>query len=227
VKYDVAKMNWIGRINDLNRVFYVWHTVAAKSILDLRSKPLVVGSTGRSSETFINPAIMNELLGTKMKIVMGYKGAAAVLLAVEAGETEGASASLENIKNNHSAWLKDGKIRILVQFGLEKDSALPEVPLLQEFAGNDSDRKLIEFMSSSSQVGNGLVAGPGVSTPMVEALRTAFAKTMKDPEYLDLARKRNIVVKHLSGPELTELIGKTVNTAPDVVKRYKEVVGAQ
>ncbi|HWG03784.1 MAG TPA: hypothetical protein VG271_02105, partial [Beijerinckiaceae bacterium] len=160
VKYDVAKMNWIGRTVDATRVFFIWNTVPVRTMDDLKKRQVLVASTGVSSETFINPAIMNYFLGTKFKIVTGYSGVIAANLAAERGETEGSFTTWDDVENNHAEWLRDNKLTIIFQIALTKK--VQEIPLLADFATNPLARSVIEFMSSSSQMGQSFVAPPNV-----------------------------------------------------------------
>jgi hypothetical protein len=139
-----------------------------------------VGSTGRVSETFINPAIMNAFVGTKFKIVTGYKAQAEVNLAPQRDETHGAFTTWNNISNIQADALKKGEVRIVVQIAPRRHPDLKDVPLVIELASNDEARAVINFMTSSSQMGQSYVAPPGVSAPILAALRKAFDATMKD-----------------------------------------------
>ena len=110
-KYDVRRMNWIGRTADATRVFLVWHTVDARGLEDLRRREITSGSSGRSSEPYINPAVMNYLLGTKIKIISGYQAVAEVNNATEKRETDASFTTWNDIGNTHADWVRDGKVR--------------------------------------------------------------------------------------------------------------------
>jgi tripartite-type tricarboxylate transporter receptor subunit TctC len=226
VKYDLTKMNWIGRTSDATRVIFVWDSVPARSVDDLRKTQIIIGSAGRASDTYTNPAVMNQVLGTKFKIVVGYKSAVDVNQAVETRETDAASTTWSDLSNNHADWLTNKKVRMLVQIALERNPELSDVPLLVDLASNEADRKTIEFMSSSSQMGQAFAAPPDVPAAVVGALRTAFDETMQDPDFRAVARKLNMRINPLSGVELAKVSNGIVGAPKDVVDRYMAAITA-
>ena len=224
VKYDVEKMNWIGRTVDATRVFFIWNTVPVRTMDDLRKRQVLVGSTGVSSETFINPAIMNYFLGTKFKIVTGYSGVVAANLAAERGETEGSFTTWDDVENNHAEWLRDHKLTIVFQIALTKK--VQEIPLLADFATTPLARSVIEFMSSSSQMGQSFVAPPNVPTDIVKTLRDGFDATMKDPEFLETMKKGHLELNTMSGADLTKIVVKTIGSPKEVIDGYQAAIQA-
>jgi tripartite-type tricarboxylate transporter receptor subunit TctC len=227
VKYDVAKMNWIGRISDATRVLFVTARSGVRNTADLSNREVIVGSTGRASETFINPAVMNQVLGTKFKIVTGYKAQPEVNLAPQRGETDGAFSTWNNIGNIQAEELKSGTIRIVLQIAPKRHRDLADVPLLIEMAASDEARAVIEFMTSSSQMGQSYVAPPGVPEPILDVLRTAFDATMRDPGFVSELRRGNIELNPIDGRELTEIVRRTMSVPKSAIDRYQAVVAAE
>ena len=225
VSYDVAKMNWIGRIVDATRVFFVFNRSGVRTLDDLRKREVLVGSSGRSSETYINPAVMNVHLGTKFKIVTGYSGVAAVNLAAERGESEASFTTWNDVWNNHADWLRDKKITVMFQIALAKK--VEDVPLLMDVADNPLARSVIEFMSSSSQMGQSWVGPPGMAPDVLAALRAAFDATMRDPEYVETMRRANLEINPLDGEELTKVVARTIGAPKAVVDAYQAAVAGQ
>ena len=171
------------------------------------------------------PAFMNKVFGTKFKIVIGYQSAGKRNLAIENGELEAAITTWNDVRTYHLDWIREGGImRLVVQIALQKHPELPNLPLLLDYAENQDDRDLIEFMSSSSQIGQPYATAPGVPAPIVEALRRAFDDTMKDPAYLDKMRAAKIEFNPITGEELTRIILHTVGAPKSVIDRYKAAV---
>ena len=224
VKYDVRKLNWIGRIADATRVLLVSSRTGVKTFADLRTHPVIIGAVARASETYLMPAFLNKQFGAKFKIVTGYQAAGKINMAVESGETEAAITTWNDVKNYHPDWLRDDKMRIVVQIALEKNPALTDVPLLRDLAENEADRDLITFMSSGSQMGQSYAAPPNVPTPLVEALRRAFDDTMKDPAFIEKMRSAKIEFNPITGEELTRIVDRTISTPKSVIDRYKAAV---
>jgi tripartite-type tricarboxylate transporter receptor subunit TctC len=227
VKYDVRKMNWIGRIADATRVLFVRTDAGIQTADDLRQREIVVGSTGRVSETFINPAIMNAFVGTKFKIVTGYKAQAEVNLAPQRSETHGAFTTWNNISNIQADALKKGEVRIVVQIAPRRHPDLKDVPLVLELASNDEARAVISFMTSSSQMGQSYVAPPGVSAPILAALRKAFDATMKDPDFIAELSRGGIEFNPINGAELSSVVGRTMSVPRQIIARYQAAIAEQ
>jgi tripartite-type tricarboxylate transporter receptor subunit TctC len=224
VKYDVSKMSWIGRTADSTQVLYVWHTVDAYTLDDLKRRRVTIGSTGATSASTIIPYVMNYTFGTRMYVVMGYSGSAAFNLAVQRGETDGALTTWGNVSNNHADQVRDQKIRVIFQVSLNRNPDLPNVPLALDMATNDADKALIEFMSASAELGQSFIAPPEVPRPIVEALRSAFDATMKDPDYLKLSLQAGNVLNPMGGAALTALNARTLATPRSVIERYQAAV---
>jgi tripartite-type tricarboxylate transporter receptor subunit TctC len=214
-------MNWIGRTTESTQVIYVWHTVDAQSIDDLKTRAVTVGSSGVNSPSTIIPKVLNYTIGTKMKIVLGYKGSSTFNLAVERRETDASLTTWGNLKKNYAHWLKDKKIRILTQILLSRHPDLPNVPTAIELAKNDDDRALLEFVSSSAELGQAFIAPQGVPANIVTALRRAFDATMKDPDYQKASERVGNSVNPMSGEELDKFAARTLATPKSVIERYR------
>jgi len=225
VRYDVSKFNWIGRISDATRALLVSAKLNARTIADLRGREVVLGASSRTSESYLMPVFMNKMLGTKFKIVTGYLTAGKRNLALEAGETEAGITTWNDIRTYHADWVREGGImRLIVQIALARHPELADVPLLLDYAANQADRDLIEFMSSSSQMGQSYAAPPGVPAPIVEALRRAFDATMKDEAFLEKMRAARMEFNPATGEGLTTIVARTIAAPKSVIERYKTTV---
>jgi tripartite-type tricarboxylate transporter receptor subunit TctC len=224
VRYDVSKFHWIGRTSDSTRIFFVSDKVKARTLADFRAQEVVIGAVGRASETYLNPAFMNTVFGTKLKIVLGYQGAGRMNLAVESGETQGAFTTWNNISTQHPHWMSEKKIRLILQISGARHPDLTDVPLMAELAENDDDRALVSFMSSPTQMGQSFAAPPGTPAQFVEALRRAFDATMKDPAFIERMRSAKMEFNPATGGQMTEIVARTMSASPNVIRRYKAAV---
>jgi tripartite-type tricarboxylate transporter receptor subunit TctC len=221
VKYDVVKFNWIGRITDATEILYVSSKVAADTLTDLRTRQVILGSVGHASPTYQIPTFINNVFGTKFKIVSGYESASAMNMSVEAGETEGAFSTWNDLISYHADWLRDGKVKVLLQIGLSKNPNLPDVPLLVDLAQNDADRELARFMCSASELGESFAAPPGVPASIVAALRKAFDDTMTDTAFVAQMQAARIQFNPMNGVALTKVVLGTIEAPKSVIERYK------
>jgi tripartite-type tricarboxylate transporter receptor subunit TctC len=221
----VTKFNWIGRISDATRALLVSSKLNMKTVPELRAREVIAGASGRTSESYLMPAFMNKMFGTKFKIVLGYQSAGKRNLALETGELEAAITTWNDIRTYHPEWVREGGImRLVVQIALTRHPELAAVPLLLDYAENDADRALLEFMSSSSQMGQPYATSPGVPAPIVEALRRAFDATMKDPAFVEKMQTARIEFNPITGEELTRIVARTMQAPKSVIERYKAAI---
>jgi tripartite-type tricarboxylate transporter receptor subunit TctC len=225
VEFDTRKFFWIGNSTDSPNVINSWHTTGIKTIQDVMTRELVVGAPGTATSSVYYPKALNELVGTKFKIVSGYPGGNDVNLAMERGEVGGrGSNSWVSWKATHPQWVAEKKIFILVQIALKRHSELADVPTMIELARNDEDRAVLEFLSADIPINRAYVTTPGTPAERVAALRRAFEATMKDPAFLAEAAKSNIDISPSSGEDAQKFSDMIANTPAAVVARAKAVL---
>jgi tripartite-type tricarboxylate transporter receptor subunit TctC len=222
--YDARRFNWIGGRTPDNFLCLVWHTVPVNALQDVMRRETVVGATGPGSRTLTYPKALNELLGTKFKIVSGYPGGNEITLALERGEVEGYCGwALGSIKTRAPDWIRDGKIRPLAQFTLAKSGVLPNVPLATDLASTDNGRRAIEFFAADSVLAWPLVAPPDVPAERVAELRAAFNAMMQDPQLLAEAATQGLDIDPVSGAEIAALVDRLYGTPADVLDLVRKI----
>lgn len=220
--YDAAKFNWLGASDVDNQNLYVWHTAGVKTVADARQKEVLMGGTGAGSYTVLWPILMNNLLGTKFKIVSGYKSTKEIHLAMQRGEVQGRAGNLfSSLKSQSGDWLRDKKIDLIVQIGTERDPEFASVPLLTELAQNDEQRGIISFLSGQVGMGKPFLTTPEVPADRLATLRAAFAATTKDSEYLEEAKRLNIDVKAASHEKIAAIAKAILDTPGDLIAKTK------
>jgi len=225
VRYDVRQFNWIGNTTDTPNVINAWHTTGIRTIQDVMQRELVVGATGIASGSYLYPYALNQLVGTKFKIVTGYPGGNDINLAMERGEVGGrGSNSWASWKSTRPQWLAEKKIFILVQVGVKRNAELPDIPTLQDLAKTDSDRQVLLFISADTAISRPLVTNAGVPRERVEVLRRAFDATMKDPDFLAEAEKSKTDINPMTGEEAQKIAEATINTPADVLARASALI---
>lgn len=227
VQYDPLKFNWIGSLSADVSLVLSWHTKPFKTIDDLRAREMVVAGTGSGADSVIFPYILNGVLGTKMKVVTGYPGAADFLLAVERQEADGtAGVSWSGVNASKPEWISKKLINVIVQLGLKKHPGMNPAPLVMEFAKNDSDRGVLELIFSRQDMGYPVVAPPGTPAERVAVLRKAFEAVMRDPEYLADAKKQHLESEFMRGEEVEALIKRVMASSPEVFERARKAIEA-
>src|SRR6185503_8090985 len=227
VRFKTAEFNWIGRVDSLINIVFLWHTSPVKTVADAMKMESKLSGTGVGSTVSIYPTVMNNVLGTKFKLIMGYKGSNAAQLAVERGEVEGHSTSWTAVKVAHPDWRPEKKINIIVQFALKKHPELADVPTVVELAKTDEQRQILRAVMNATEIGTAFFTTPNTPKDRVEALRRAFDATMKDPEFLAEARKANLTVGPMRGEELQKLVGEVAAIKPDIVEKVRAAYSNQ
>jgi tripartite-type tricarboxylate transporter receptor subunit TctC len=222
VRFDLAKLNWLGSLASEVGVALAWHTAPHKTAQDLFDKELIVGGhAGVDPE--LTPRLYNAVLGTKFKIINGYNGTADIGLAIERGEVFGIGDwSWSSLKKQKPDWIRDKKITLLLQSGLQNHPELPNVPNALAFAKTEPDRKILELFFTQKTVARPFIAPPGVPAERLALLRSAFAALATDRDFLADAEKSNLEVEPMSGAEVDKIVALITSAPPDVVERYSK-----
>jgi len=221
VKFDGTQFGYVGSANKEVGVTISWHTTGIKTFDDLKTKELVVGTTGRGAQLTNFTSVLKKALGAKLRVVSGYKSTREIDLAVERGEIQGrAGVSYNSITNAQPDWLTGKKINILIQMGLSKHPDLANVPNILDMLTNKLDRAAVELLLAPSEMGRPYVAPPGIPADRLAQLRTAFTRTMADPAFKAEAAKQKMEINPMTGAEVEALIKRIYTTAsPDTVAR--------
>ena len=223
IKFDMSKMRWIGNMAELNSAVTVL-TKVAKSWKDATRKEIIMAASGKGSETYIYPTLMNSLVGTKFKLVLGYRGARNMSLAMEKGEAQGRGGSWQSWNTIRPKWIANKTITVVAQAGLRRLDALKDVPLIHELV-KPEDRPVAQFLSAPVTMAR--IAGfpPGASRAQIAALRKAFDDTMVDPGFLADAKKRKMDLAPLSGAVVQKKINDLMKTPKPILKKAAMVLG--
>lgn len=221
VHYDAGKFNWLGSTGPENSVAFTWAASGIKTVDDAKKREVILGATGAGSSTIIYATIMNNLLGTKFKIVTGYTTTATIAAAMERGEVEGTGSwHYSSIVAAKPDWLKDGKINLLIQLSLKRHPDVANVPTVLELAKNDDDRKVVELVFAQQQVGRPIFAPPGLPAGRTVALRAAFDAMMADKGVLDEADRQHLEINQpMPGVEIAALVARLHALPAPLVER--------
>ncbi len=221
LRADAARFNWIGRIVSNSAVLYAWHLAPVKTIQDTFTHELIVASDGVSSR--LNWLLLNNVVGTKLKLISGYPGTGEARIAMERGEIEAMSQPWPIIKTELAQWLADKKINLLVQTGVDRNPGVAEVPRMIDLARNDDDRALLTLFSTPSTIGRSVVAPPGLPPQRVAELRRAFLETLQDQALLRDVERARLDLEPLSGEALQTAIAGARNFSPELIARAQRI----
>jgi tripartite-type tricarboxylate transporter receptor subunit TctC len=219
INFDFSKFNVVGRMATSGTVFVSWHTVPVKSIQDVQKTEITIAATGPSSEAFIVPAVLNNVVGTKFKIVSGYTGTQEMMIAMERREVDSAGFIVSSLTTQFARFLENKQVNALVQNSLKRDKRFPNVPTTIDLARNDEERDILTLFALGNEFGRSFVLPPGVPAETVAIWRKAFSDTMSDPELIAAAKKGGLDLEPENGESIQTMIAKISKTSPELAKK--------
>lgn len=226
IKYDVLKASWLGRINSNVEVEHALTRSGFTKIDDAKGRAIPVAGTGPTSSSVIFPNLLNELTGTKFKIVTGYQGPRSATLAMERGEVAATVMPWSSIKVIYADALQKHEVSLLVQYTRARHAELQDVPAVVELAQNEEQRQLLGFFASGSALGTSILAPPGLPAATLRTLRRGVAETIVSPELQTAARSRNQDLDFMSGADLEKVVADTFDVTPQVLSQARTLTEA-
>ena len=221
VRFKSAELNWIGRITPRVDIIMMWKTSPVKTIQDAMKYRSVLAGTTVGSPVVMYPNLLNNVIGTKFKIVRGYAGSREGLLALEKGEAEGHSTSREALFSAHPDWVQNRDVNIIVQFSLTRAPDLPDVPAAVELGRTPDETQILRTVMNTTAIGLSLFTTPGVPADRLAALRRAFDATMVDNEFLTELKKLGGIAEPLEGEKLQQLVAEVADLSPALTEKAK------
>jgi tripartite-type tricarboxylate transporter receptor subunit TctC len=227
VRFDARQFEVLGSINKGETgVAAILKRTGIASIEDARKIPSVFGATGSSGGASVIPMIMNRMFGTQFKVIPGFKTTGHIFLAIDRGEVDGIYGAYEAVELARPQWIEKKEVNWLAQLYDTRARELPDVPLLQELAKNERDRKALQFLALARVPGKIFVTPPGVPQERLKALRTAFELMLKDEAFrADLARAKQ-VLNPRSWQDSARIIRESVDADPDIIAYARELMAA-
>lgn len=227
-KFDAGKFTWIGSISSETGFGIVLTSAGIDSFAELRTKELFVSALSGASDTEIIPRAINAVLGTKLKIVTGYNGSPEALLALERGEVGGYfPGGWAGVRNTVEPWLREGKVKMLVQISVRKSPEFPDLPLITDFATDDRERRVLELAFISQTWGRPYTAPPEIPAARTAILRAAFIKTLGDGTFVSEIEKLNFTIDPLSGQEMARMIAEIYASPPDLIAATRAALAGE
>jgi hypothetical protein len=222
VRFKAEELSWIGSFGQAATVIAVWHAAGVRTIDDARRIEVVMGATGAAGTKAAYPALLNNTLGTKFKIVTGYEGGNAVTLAIERGEVQGdGSSRWSSWKATRPDWVRDRKIIPVVQIGLRKDVELADVGLLTDYAQNKEQRQMFEFVGAPDSLGQPFAGPPRIPTDRLAILRRGLDQMIHDPAFRAEAATSKLDVDPLAGEQTEKIVGLIVGTPSTIIQKVQ------
>jgi tripartite-type tricarboxylate transporter receptor subunit TctC len=96
--------------------------------------------------------------------------------------------------------------------------------MLQDLATSPKHREIFEFLCLVPAMGRPFFLPPAVPAERVAAIRAAFAATMKDPAFIEEAKRARLDVVPLTGEQIADVVARTFGAPDDVRAVGKKVM---
>jgi tripartite-type tricarboxylate transporter receptor subunit TctC len=225
-QFDPTRYQWIGTTSQETSVAAVWSSATpVRSLPDAMAQEVVFGGTSLATDTGLFPTILNRLIGTRFKVIVGYKSSTDVDLAMERGEVQGKIWTWGSLKSGNTAdWVDRKKVSLLAQFGLQRARDLPDLPLALDYAKTPEDRQVMELVFAPLTLGYPSFMGPGVPPERVEMIRRAFDRTMQDPAFIDLMKQQSLVLDPARGEDVQAIVQRLYQMPAAVIERARTYI---
>jgi tripartite-type tricarboxylate transporter receptor subunit TctC len=219
-KYDGTKFTWLGSVTNEVSTCVTWHTSKAKSWKDMLTTPVTFAGDGPGADPDVFANLYNNVFGTKIKIISGYRGTNPMILAMERGEVEGlCGLSWSTVKARHMKWWKEKTINILIQAAIQKEDDIPNVPMALDLAKTDDQKQVLKVFLYGQEMARPFAAPPDIPADRKAALIAAFEKMLKDPEFLAEIKKLNLDLNPITAGEIDRMLKELYATPKDVLAR--------
>jgi tripartite-type tricarboxylate transporter receptor subunit TctC len=227
VRFDPRYYAWIGSMNAEVGLVLAWKTVSIDRIEDMFHRELLVGGGGPTSGNVVFANVMNKILGTRFKLISGYKSTGDIALAIERGELEGtASYHYSSIITSKPDWIINREVKVLLQDSLRPHSLFPSVPVVVDLAKTAEQKAILEVVFARQEMGRPFMVPPGTPAEIVTLLRRSFDAAMRDPQLIsDAKRQRLDLNRPMTGEEIHLLIDHLYTFPKDIVAKAAEATG--
>jgi len=225
--FDPTKVLYLGTANNGTRVCVSRKDSKIKTFDDALTQKASFGGVSTSDSTRGYGYMHKKTSGAKYDVVSGYSGTAEIALAMERGELDGVCGwDWASFKSQRPDWIRDNKVNLLLQVGLEPNEELTRmgVPVVFKYVTNEDDRKAVELIISQQVFQRSYVAPPGLPAELLDTLRSAFDATMRDKDFLHDAETIRIDISPLPGAKVQELVQKIYTAPKDIVARARQAI---
>src|SRR5262249_26969602 len=227
-RFDAAKFTWLGSLEKFTPIGLAWHTTGIRTIEDVKRRPMRFGSSGAASGGELFAQILNDMLGTKLQSIRGYRGSNDITLAIERGEIDGfVGWCWTCMKADKPQYLRDKLVNVFVQFGRDPEATSLGIPSALDLVTDPKERQVVGLILANLEMSRPFVAPPGLPADRLQALRDAFDATIKDPAFLAASAKAGREISVIGAKEIDALLAESYALPKDIVQRALEISGAR
>jgi hypothetical protein len=227
-QFNAAQINWLGSMAYSNGTLYTWYQSGIRTLADAKSRDVLLGGVGTTSDSYIYPTLINGLLGTRFKVINGYAGTKEIHLALERGEVMGRGGNTwASLTSSNQDWVDQKKINLLVQIGFKSEPEIGQVPLLIDLVNTPEEKQIVTVVTLPTALGYTNWLAPEVPAGRMKLLREAYDATMRDQAFLEEAGKHAMMIRSQTGAEIAALIKQAASVPKPVLDRTAQLLGWQ
>ena len=218
-RFDPRQMGWIGSIATSRGICVAWHTAGIATWQDMLDKEFTVGGSGAGSQMETLPPLLNQLFGTRIKVISGYQGGNAIYLAMERGEVQGRCGGLvSSINATRPEWFSQKKVTVPIQVALTRHPQFADVPAIAELAKDARTRDILRLALAPEGMDRPILVPPGIPAERLAALRAAFHAAMNDPGFIAQARRQHLEIDEVAGEQVATIVAATYALPAEIVR---------
>jgi tripartite-type tricarboxylate transporter receptor subunit TctC len=223
--FDATKFTWLGSLSTDTSVCMMWHTSPIRTFDDMLANPFTVGGEGGGADPDAFSLLLRNMFGAKLKLISGYPGTNEATLAMERGEVSGVCGmSWTTVKARHMDWVNAHQVNIPVQFGLEREPDLPDVPTVIDLVKSDEQAKMARLILAGQAMARPIAGPPGIPADRKQALIAAFDAAVKDPELLADAQRMQAEIRPVNAATIEKLLAEIYATPKDIVAKAAKAI---
>jgi Tripartite tricarboxylate transporter family receptor len=228
-RFGARRFSWIGNMNSEVGIAVAWHQSSVRTTADLFDRDFIVGGSGANSDSVVFPNVMNAVVGTRFKVVPGYKGMAEIVLAIERGEVQGTGNwHYSSIVFNRPDWLREKKIALVLQIGLRPHPDLPHIPTVLDIARNAEQKDILQLVLAQQLIGRPIMGPPDMSATPFAMLQKAFDDMMRDPRFLAEAERSKIeIIEPMRGEDVRQILDRLHAADPALIGKASAALPGQ
>jgi tripartite-type tricarboxylate transporter receptor subunit TctC len=227
-QFNAAQINWLGSMAYSNGTLYTWYQSGIRTLADAKSRDVLLGGVGTTSDSYIYPTLINGLPGTRFKVINGYAGTKEIHLALERGEVMGRGGNTwASLTSSNQDWVDQKKINLLVQIGFKSEPEIGQVPLLIDLVNTPEEKQIVTVVTLPTALGYTNWLAPEVPAGRMKLLREAYDATMRDQAFLEEAGKHAMMIRSQTGAEIAALIKQAASVPKPVLDRTAQLLGWQ
>jgi tripartite-type tricarboxylate transporter receptor subunit TctC len=222
VKYDMAKMNYLGKSSSSPQVLMLSTKLPYKSLEEIKAsgKVLKMATGGPGSGRWAVSKMAEMAFGLKFQMIPGYMGPDA-FLAMQRGEIDIMAGSVDA----NEVMVTQGKGRFLVQFANTRDPDAKDTPTASELLSDSGMKQLAALVTvAQGEIHRITALPPKVPAARITFLRDAYKKAHQDKGFNDEAKKADRPLNPLFGEDVDKAIQGVANPAPKVAALLNEAM---